>query len=173
MIGVPRFAEGVQVATHTLRRKPEPVELPDSANFMARVTIHHRMRADQRKSILVLVDVVDRDLPAIWVMAQFALRPILSAMKICMAVLTLFWHMAEYEVGMTIHALYLRVPSVQRKIGSRMLELHSCSQRLPSLLAVTLLAGNIELLSVRTVSSRICGSVLRNANTCSQKEHEQ
>ena len=117
MIRIVRFAECVPMATHTLCRKPKTVELPNRANFMARITIHHGMRPDQRKSILVLVDIVNRYLPAICVMAQVALRPILAAMKICMAVLTFFWHVAEDKVGMTIHALHFRVPSAQREFG--------------------------------------------------------
>ena len=59
MVGIARFSERAHVATHTLRRKSEPVELPYRAHFMARIAIHHRMRADQRESILVLIDVVN------------------------------------------------------------------------------------------------------------------
>ena len=172
MIRSLRFAEDIQMTAHTLGREAKTVELPNSANFMARVTIDYGVRPDQRKSILVLVNVVNRDLPAIWVVAQLALRPIFATMKIGVAVLTFFWHMAEHEIGVTIDALNFRVASAQLEPGLRMLELHFLAKRSPSLLVVTLLAGNIELLAVRTLSTRTRIFFLCTADRCRQKEHE-
>lgn len=52
-----------------LRRKTESIELPNRSNFVAGIAIHHRVRANQGKTILVLIDAVDRYLPAIGVVA--------------------------------------------------------------------------------------------------------
>jgi len=169
VIWVACLTERVQVTTHALRGEPKAVELSDSANFMARVTIHESMRADERKAILVLIDVVNRYLPAICVVAQFAFRSILPAMKVRMAVLTFFWHVAEVEVGMTINALYYCVATAQREPGLGVLELHFLPQRLPSHLRVTLLAWNIELFSVRALT-HIAVCLLRDRNSRAKRQ---
>jgi hypothetical protein len=169
VIWVACLTERVQVTTHALRGEPKAVELSDSANFMARVTIHESMCADERKTILMLIDVVNRYLPAICVVAQFAFRAILPAMQVRMAVLTFFWHVAEVKVSMTINALYYRVATAQREPGLRVLELHFLPQRLPSLLRVTLLAWDIELVSVRTVT-HIANCLLRDRNSRAKRQ---
>lgn len=165
MVGIARFSERAHMATHALGRKSEAIELPYRANFMARITIHHGMRADQGKSILVLIDVVNRYLPAICVMAQLAFRPIFSAMEIRVAVLTFFWHVAKYQIRVTIDALYFRVSAAQRESRLRVLEFHFRPQRLPPLLRVTLLAGNIELFSMRALFLCIGIRSLRSKST--------
>jgi len=169
VIWIACFTERVQVTAHALRGEPKAVELYHRANFMARVTIHDSMCADERKTILMLIDVVNRYLPAICVVAQFAFRAILPAMQVRMAVLTFFWHVVEVEVGMTINALYYRVATAQREPGLRVLELHFLPQRLPSLLRVTLLAGDIELVSVRTVT-HIAICLLRDTKSRAKRQ---
>ena len=52
-----------------LRRKTETIELSNRPNFVAGIAIHDRVRANQGKTILVLINVVDRYLPAIGVVA--------------------------------------------------------------------------------------------------------
>jgi hypothetical protein len=76
---------------------------------------------------------------------------------------------AEVKVSMTINALYYRVATAQREPGLRVLELHFLSQRLPSLLRVTLLAWDIELVSVRTVT-HIAICLLRDRNSRAKRQ---
>ena len=52
-----------------LRRKTEAIELTNRSRFVTGIAIHHRVRANQGKTILVLINVVDRYLPAIGVVA--------------------------------------------------------------------------------------------------------
>ena len=86
------------------RREPETVELSHGPHLVTRIAIHHSVCADQRKPILVLIDVVDRDLPAVGVVAQLAFSPVLPPMKVRVAVLTLVWSVGEFEVGMAVAA---------------------------------------------------------------------
>jgi hypothetical protein len=51
------------------RREPETVELSYGSHLVTGIAIHDSVRADQRKPILVLIDVVDRNLPAVRVVA--------------------------------------------------------------------------------------------------------
>ena len=57
------------MTTDALRREPETVELSHGPHLVTRIAIHHSVCADQRKPILVLIDVVDRNLPAVGVVA--------------------------------------------------------------------------------------------------------
>ena len=57
------------MTTDTFRREPEPVELSHGSHLVTGIAIHDSVRADQRKPILVLIDVVDRNLPAVRVVA--------------------------------------------------------------------------------------------------------
>jgi len=77
------------MAAHAFGGEPEPIELADGTNLVAGVAVDGGMTSDERKSILMLIDVVNGDLPAIGVVAEFTLRSILAAMQIRVAVLTL------------------------------------------------------------------------------------
>ena len=81
------LAVHVLVAAHTLGRKAETIELADCSYFVTSITIHGCVGADQWKAILVLIDVVGGNLPAIRVMAEFTLCAILATMQISVAVL--------------------------------------------------------------------------------------
>jgi len=110
MIWRGRLSKRFHVATAALRRQPEAIELPNGANLMARIAVHHRMRSDQREAVLMLINVVNGNLPSIRVVAKLALRAIFPAMQVRMAVLTFFWHMAEVQIRMAIDTLHFRVP---------------------------------------------------------------
>ena len=81
------LAVHVLVAADTLGREPEAIELPDCSYFVTSVTIHGCVSADQGKTILVLIDVVGGNLPAIGVMAEFTLGAVFAAMQIGVTVL--------------------------------------------------------------------------------------
>ncbi len=52
-----RLLECLQVAAHAFGRKSLAVELTDGASLVTRIAIRHSMRADERKTILMRVDV--------------------------------------------------------------------------------------------------------------------
>jgi hypothetical protein len=78
------------VTTHAFGGEPEAVELSDRADLVTGIAVYGCMSADQRESILVLINVVYGNLPAVGVMAELTLRAILAAMQICVAVLALY-----------------------------------------------------------------------------------
>jgi len=67
MVRRARFPERGGMATYALRRQAESIELPDSSYFVTGVAVHNRMRANEWKPVLMLVDVMNRDLPAVGV----------------------------------------------------------------------------------------------------------
>ena len=57
------------MTTDALCREPETVELSHGSHLVTGIAIYDSVRADQWKPILVLIDVVDRNLPAVRVVA--------------------------------------------------------------------------------------------------------
>jgi hypothetical protein len=98
MIGRPRLVESLDVAAIALGGEPEAIELPDGANLVAGVAVDDCMRADQWEAILVFVNVVDGNLPAIRVMAQFAFSSVFAAMQISMTILAFVGSISEVEI---------------------------------------------------------------------------
>jgi hypothetical protein len=171
MVGCGGFAKRIPVAADALCREPEAIELPNRAHFVARVTVHRRMSADQRKPILVLIDVVDRNLPAVGVVAEFALRPILAAMKIRVAVLTFSRGTAKNQVRVAIDTVHDGVTPAQRKSGLRVFEFQLGAEWLPALGSMAILARNLELVAMRTISHVRIG-LLTNPDAHTQRGRE-
>ena len=67
----------------------ETLELPDSRILVARITIQRRMRTDQRETVDVLIDLLNRDIPAFHRVALLAVSS----------------HLPLVNVGVTIRAL--------------------------------------------------------------------
>jgi len=106
VIGITGFAKCTQMAAHAFGGESETIELADGANLVAGVAVDGGMSSDERESILMLIDIVNGDLPAIWVVTEFTLRSILAAMQIRVAVLTLRWRAAENEILVAIGTLH-------------------------------------------------------------------
>ncbi|KAA6463172.1 hypothetical protein DYQ86_07555 [Acidobacteria bacterium AB60] len=111
------------------------------------------MRSYEGKSILVLVDVVDRYLPSVGVVAQFAFRAVLAAMKVGMTVLALAGGVRKVEIRVAVAAGNRRVTAAQREAGARVIESDPAADDLPVLRGMTGCAGNVQL-AVRAL--RLC-----------------
>lgn len=142
VIGRLGFAEIVQVTTHALSRQTLSIHWPNGSDFVAGITIHSRVGADQWEPVLVLADVVDGNLPTGVTMAHVALRAVFAAMNIGVAVLALLADAGEHKTGMAVSAAYLHVHAAQSEVRLLMLELRDRSDRLPALCGVAIFAGN-------------------------------
>jgi hypothetical protein len=89
---------GRPVAAHTFGGQTLTIELPHGADRVTGVTIRNRMRSDQRKTVLVFVDHVDRYLPAMHGVAKIALGAVLPTMDIGVAILAVVSHVGEKRV---------------------------------------------------------------------------
>jgi hypothetical protein len=143
MIRIARFLKRTQVTANAFGGEPKTIELADGAHLVAGIAIHGRMRANQGKTILMFVDVVNRNLPAVGVVAECALSSVLPPMQIRVTVLTLHWRVAENQSLMAIGALDFCVPSAQRKLRMGMVELQLGAERFPALDGMALLAANL------------------------------
>jgi len=151
MVGRRGCIEVFLVATYALRGETKPVELTNGSDFVAGVTIDDSVSTNERKPILVLVDVMNGNLPTIGVMAEFAFRSVLPAMKVGVAVLALIRGTCEFEVVVAITAGNGCVPSSERKTCLRVIKPDPTGKSLPVLGGVTCFAGNLEF-SMRAAS---------------------
>lgn len=165
MVGTIGFSKCAQVAAHAFGGESETVELTDGANFVAGVAIDGGMGADQRKAILMLVDVVNGDLPAIGVVTEFTFGAVLAAMEIRMAILTLHRSVTKNEILVAIRALHFCVPSMQRESRAGMVEFQLGAQRLPFLRGVTLLARDLQFVAVRAMNRSVESDLLSERNS--------
>jgi hypothetical protein len=164
--------KGFCVATEALGRKAEAVELPYGTHFVAGIAVHYRVSADKWKAILMLVDAMDRNLPAVAVVAQLAFRTILAPMQIGVTVLALVGSIGEFEIGMAVAACHSCVASAKRKAGARMVKLDLALDHLPIRGGVTGGARHIEL-SVWTLSSRKRPFGLTMQGACRQEKQNR
>ena len=120
-------------------------KLAGSSPLMTCITGQCRMRPNQGKSVLMLLDIFNRDLPAFNGVTFFAFRPHLSAMDIGVAVGARVPDIGEHQLRMTLRAgTYGCVHAAQRVSGFAVIEVRYRANRLPTHTSVACLARNPE-----------------------------
>jgi len=89
------------------------------------------MRADEWKSILVRVDVSQRNLPPAHSVAEVALRAVLPAMNVGVTILAIAAHVGKHRIGVALLAGNSRVQAAQRITGLAVIKLRLAAYRLP------------------------------------------
>ena len=133
------------MAAEALGGKTEAIELPDRSHFVAGITVDDSMCTDQRETILMLIDIVDRDLPAVGVVAQLAFGSVLTAMQVGMAVLALIRSIGKFQIVVAIATCDGRVSSTKRETGPGMIEFDLALNYLPIRCGVARGTRQIEL----------------------------
>ena len=111
---------------------------------MALVALDERMCADQWEPILVVLDLLNVDLPTLHRVAALAVSPKLAAMNVCMTLGTLCAYLLERHVRMALCAGNLRVHAPQRVGSLVVIELGEGANRLPTRVCVTVLTRDGE-----------------------------
>jgi hypothetical protein len=119
------FSEIIQVTAHTLGRQALAIERTHRAYLVTGIAVDRRVRPDQRESVLMLIDVVDRHLPSGVAMAEITLGAVLSAMDIRVAVLTLISDLGERQIAVAILATKTLVHPTQREASLPVIELQN------------------------------------------------
>lgn len=130
------------VAGIALRRQSQ--KLAGSRSFVAGLAVQRRVRADQREAILVLLHLLDRDVPSLHGVALLAARAKLTAMNVSVAVGALRAHVSKDHLGMALGASHTFMHTAQRKLGLVVIKLRHVADRLPTRRSVTILAGKIQ-----------------------------
>ena len=131
MVGRSRLLKRSHVATNTLGRQPLPVELPHGASFVARITVGHRVSANQRKTILMFVDGMHGDLPATDPMTDVTLRSVPAAVNIGMTILAIASDIRKDWIDVALLAAHIAMHAAQREASLAMIEFGFAADRPP------------------------------------------
>jgi len=92
----------------------EPLELADRRTLVTILTLHRRMRPQQREPVLVILYLLHGDIPALHRVALRAIRAHLSLVHVGMAILAVLPHIRENRLHMALRALHFFVHAPQR-----------------------------------------------------------
>ena len=109
------------------------------------------MGPEQRKTVLVLVDLLHRDLPALHAVTLLTICSELALMNVSVAIGALLTHVGEYRLDVALGAGHSLMHAAQRIASLVMVELGHAADRLPAAQGVAILAGNIKR-AVRTTA---------------------
>jgi len=102
---------------------------------------HGRVRAKQREAVLVILDLLWRDVPALHRMTLFAVRTHLPAMYVRVAVRAILSDVGEDRLYVALDALHFFVHAAQRIVRLVVIKLRHRADRTPARRRVAILAG--------------------------------
>lgn len=127
-----------------ITRGGEAYELSAGRSLVARLAGERGVRPDQGKAVLVLLNVLDGNLPSFHGVARFTLGAHLAAMNIGMAVSAFLSNVSEYKFRVTLCATNLGMHPAQRVRRLVVIEVRYGPDRLPVDAGMAGLAGNAE-----------------------------
>ena len=128
------------------------LESTGRASFVAGIAVDRSVGARQREPVVVLLNILDRDLPSPHRMALFAVRAQLALVNIGMAVLAALTNIRENHLHVARGAGDGSVHAAQRIARLAMVELGNGTDWLPANRSVAVLARDSQA-AVRTVAS--------------------
>lgn len=111
---------------------------------MAGGAVQRRVGPEQREAVLVLVDLLHGDLPALHAVTLLTICAELALMDVGVAVGALLTHVCEYRLDVALGAGHSLMHTPQWITSLVMVELGHAADRLPSAQGVAILAGNIK-----------------------------
>lgn len=142
-----RLKVGV-VTRRTSRR--HRLELAIGGAFVAGIAVHRRMGAGQLEAVVVLLDLLNRDLPSTDRMTLLAVGSQLPFVDVGMAILAALSYIRENRLHVTLRAGDGLVHATQWISRLVVIEFRNGADRHPPVRGVTVLAWNIQV-SVRTM----------------------
>ena len=122
----------------------KPMNCPVAAPLWQEAAVQRGVGSQQRKAVLVLVDLLDRNLPALYAVALLAIGAELALVDVGMAIGALLAHIRKYRFDVALGTGDSLMHTAQRVTGLVMVELGHVADRLPSAEGVAILAGNIQ-----------------------------
>ena len=142
MVGVSGGLVILRMAGITLRR--ESLELSRCSTFVARLAVDCCVRTDQRKTILVIADSRDRNVPALYGVTRLAMCTELPAMNVRMAIRAFLSDVCENELHRALRAQHFFVHSAQWIVGFIVAKFRNTANRLPTERRVAIFARDSE-----------------------------
>jgi hypothetical protein len=118
------------------------LELTDSSALVAILALHRGVSAQKREAILVILDLLDSNIPTLDGVALGAVRAHLALVHVSVAVLTLLAHVGKDWLYVALRAWHFFVHATQGVLGFVVIELWIGPNRLPTRRSVTVLARN-------------------------------
>jgi hypothetical protein len=116
--------------------------LSDSSAFVTLLALHHSVRTKQRKSVEVLFDGLNGDIPTERGVALGAVGAHLTAMNIGVAVRAILADVAEYGLEVAFRAVKFFVHAAKRISRGVVVEFRHAANRRPACAGVTVLTRN-------------------------------
>jgi hypothetical protein len=151
------------MARQTIRR--QSLELPDRRALVASFTLHRRVSAEKRKSVQVILDCAQTDLPSTNGVALRAVGAEFSPVNIRVTIGAIFADIGEHRFHMALRAENFFVHAAQRIAGLIVIELGDRADGTPPGIGVAISARN------RKWAVRTSGAPSLCKNTWSE-EHE-
>ena len=146
------------------------MKLPDRGALVAIVALHGGVGSQKRKPILVILDLVDGNLPAENRVTLRAIGAELSQVNVCMAIRAVLPDIGEYRLRMAFNTSNFFVLPTQRIGGFVVVELQHAAYRTPRRCGVTVFARNRQR-SVRTANISLLSGKCRDEQK--QPKNEQ
>jgi hypothetical protein len=142
MVRTCRRFKVVRVARIALGR--EPLKLSGGCAFVARFAVYSRVRADQRKAILMIAYRLHSDAPTLNGVTRFAIGAELPAVDIGMAVCAFLAHVRKHQFDVALRARHFFMHAPKRIARRIMLKFRDTADRFPTQRGVAIFARNIE-----------------------------
>lgn len=126
------------------------LKLAIGGTLVAGIAVDGRMRPSERESVVMLLNLLDRNLPASNRVALFTIGSQLAPVNIRVAILTTLTDVGEYRLHVALGAGYGLMHAAQRISRLIMIELRNCANRPPRIGGMAVLTRNGQI-SVRTV----------------------
>ena len=119
-------------------------KLSGGCSLVARSAVQRRMGPEQRKTVLVLVDLLHGNLPAFHTVTLLTICPELALVDVCVATGAVVADVGEYRSYVALRAADPLMHAPQGKPGLVMVELGYAADRLPAAQRVAILARDVE-----------------------------
>ena len=106
--------------------------------------MHRSMRTKKRKSVLVIVDLLNGDLPSRNGVTLCAVRSHFPLVNISMTILTILADVGEYRFGVALRTRHFLMQTPERIFGLIVVEFRNCTDRPPTRRGVAVFAGYSE-----------------------------
>lgn len=131
-----RLMAGITGSRHGLK-------LASGRTFVTSIALDRGMRTEEWKAAIVLLYLLDRNLPSANRVALFAVCPELAAVDVGVAILATLADVREYRLHMALHAGHRAVHAAQRIASLAVIKLRGGSNGFPALCGMAVLAWNV------------------------------
>ena len=146
------------------------LEFTGGPSLMTGIAVHRGVRPSQRKAVVMLLHLPNRDLPSTDGVTLLAIRSQLAFVNVGVAILATLSNAGENRLDVTFSAAHRLVHAAQRIFRQVVIEFRDAADRFPRGCGVTILAWNGQA-AVRTVRAsgnlRLCIS-----RSCRKREDQ-